>query len=152
MGKVSRRMTAASAALLAFGVAGSALAQDTVKIGAVYPLSGNSASTGNYAKMAFEMGADIINNGDPELAKIFPLAKGGGLPGLKGAKIQMLIADNQGTPAAGSPHRRRRGAGRPCSCRRGRYTSGDRGSCSRRPSSRTARSPSTSSAPWGRRA
>ena len=51
--------------------------------------------------MAFEMGADIINNGNAELAKVMPLAKGGGLPGLKGAKIQMVIADNQGTPAAG---------------------------------------------------
>jgi branched-chain amino acid transport system substrate-binding protein len=30
-----------------------------------------------------------------------PLAKGGGLPGLKGAKIQLIFADNQGTPAAG---------------------------------------------------
>src|SRR5258708_5684354 len=51
--------------------------------------------------MASELGADIINNGDPELAKLMPLAKGGGLPGLKGAKIELVIADNQGTPAAG---------------------------------------------------
>jgi branched-chain amino acid transport system substrate-binding protein len=90
------------AALLALSGAAPALAQQTVKIGAVYPLSGNSASTGNYAKMAFEMGADIINNGDPELAKVFPLAKGGGLPGLNGAKIQLIVADNQGTPQAGA--------------------------------------------------
>ena len=93
---------AAGAALLALAAIGPATAQQTVKIGAVYPLSGNSASTGNYAKMAFEMGSDLINNGNPELAKIFPLAKGGGLPGLNGAKIQMVIADNQGTPQAGS--------------------------------------------------
>ena len=102
----TRRALAAVAALavLGSGVLGlgaAAQAQQVVKIGAVYPLSGNSASTGNYAKMAFEMGADIINNGNPELAKVMPLAKGGGLPGLKGAKIQMVIADNQGTPAAG---------------------------------------------------
>jgi branched-chain amino acid transport system substrate-binding protein len=101
MFEASRRALAISAALVAFSFAAGAAAQQVVKIGAVYPLSGNSASTGNYAKMAFEMGADIINNGNPELAKVFPLAKGGGLPGLKGAKIQMVIADNQGTPAAG---------------------------------------------------
>jgi branched-chain amino acid transport system substrate-binding protein len=77
------------------------LAQDVVKIGAVYPLSGNSASAGNYSKMAMEVGADVINNGNAELAKIMPLAKGGGLPGLGGAKIQLIFADNQGTPAAG---------------------------------------------------
>ena len=51
--------------------------------------------------MAIELGADIVNNGNAELAKILPLAEGGGLPGLKGAKIQLVFADNQGTPAAG---------------------------------------------------
>ncbi len=77
-------------------------AQQTVKIGVLYPLSGNAASAGNYSKMAsVELGADIVNNGDPELAKLMPLAKGGGLAGLKGAKIELVIADNQGTPAAG---------------------------------------------------
>jgi branched-chain amino acid transport system substrate-binding protein len=64
-------------------------------------LSGNSASAGNYEKMAIELGADIVNNGNAELAKLLPLAKGGGLPGLKGAKIEVIFADNQGTPAAG---------------------------------------------------
>jgi len=101
MGKLTRRVTAAGAALLALGVAGSAMAQDTVKIGVLYPLSGNAASAGNYSKMAMEVGADIVNTGDPELAKFLAVAKGGGLSGLKGAKIQLVIADNQGTPAAG---------------------------------------------------
>jgi len=99
--KATRRKIATAAALAALGVTGGATAQETVKIGAVYPLSGNSASAGNYIKMALELGADIINNGSPELAKVLPLAKGGGLPGLKGAKIQLVVADNQGTPAAG---------------------------------------------------
>jgi branched-chain amino acid transport system substrate-binding protein len=101
MGKVTRRVAAAGAALLAWAVAGSAAAQDTVKIGVLYPLSGNAASAGNYEKMAMEVGADIVNSGDPELAKFLAVAKGGGLSGLKGAKIQLVIADNQGTPAAG---------------------------------------------------
>ncbi len=101
MGKVTRRVAAAGAALLALAVAGSAAAQDTVKIGVLYPLSGNAASAGNYEKMAMEVGADIVNSGDPELAKFLAVAKGGGLSGLKGAKIQLVIADNQGTPAAG---------------------------------------------------
>jgi branched-chain amino acid transport system substrate-binding protein len=83
------------------GLATAAGAQDTVKIGAVYPLSGNSASAGEYSRMAMEVGVDVINNGNADLAKIMPLAKGGGLPGLKGAKIQLIFADNQGTPAAG---------------------------------------------------
>jgi branched-chain amino acid transport system substrate-binding protein len=51
--------------------------------------------------MAIEVGADVINNGNAELAKIMPIAKGGGLSGLGGAKILLIFADNQGTPAAG---------------------------------------------------
>lgn len=101
MVKTTRRMTAAGAALLALGLAGHAAAQAPVKIGVIYPLSGNSASAGNYSKMAIEVGADVVNNGDADLAKLMPLAKGGGLPGLKGAKVQLIFADNQGTPAAG---------------------------------------------------
>ncbi len=103
MGKITRRATAAGAALVALGLAGGALAQETVKIGVIYPLSGNAASAGNYEKMAMEVGADIVNNGNAELAKILPfISPTGGLPGLKGAKIQLSIADNQGTPAAGA--------------------------------------------------
>ena len=83
------------------GLATGAARQQPVKIGVIYPLSGNSASAGNYSKMAIEVGADVINNGNADLAKIMPLAKGGGLPGLGGAKIQLIFADNQGTPAAG---------------------------------------------------
>ena len=101
MDNVTRRVFAAGAALAVLGLATGAAAQQPVKIGVIYPLSGNSASAGNYSKMAIEVGADVINNGNAELAKIMPLAKGGGLSGLGGAKIQLIFADNQGTPAAG---------------------------------------------------
>jgi branched-chain amino acid transport system substrate-binding protein len=102
MNKTTRRGFSAGAALTALGLANGASAQAApVKVGVIYPLSGNSASAGNYSKMAMEVGADVINNGNADLAKIIPLAKGGGLPGLGGAKIQLIFADNQGTPAAG---------------------------------------------------
>ena len=101
MSRAIRGTIAAATAALALGLAGGAFAQAPVKIGVIYPLSGNSASAGNYSKMALEVGADVVNNGNADLAKIMPLAKGGGLPGLKGAKIQLVFADNQGTPAAG---------------------------------------------------
>jgi branched-chain amino acid transport system substrate-binding protein len=89
------------APILALTLATGAGAQQTVKIGVLYPLSGNAASAGNHAKMASELGADLINTGDPELAKLMPIAKGGGFSGLKGAKVELVVADNQGTPAAG---------------------------------------------------
>jgi branched-chain amino acid transport system substrate-binding protein len=103
MSKTTRRgFSAGAASLAALGLAKGAGAQAAaVKIGVIYPLSGNSASAGNYSKQAVELGAEVINNGNADLAKIMPLAKGGGLSGLGGAKIQTIFADNQGTPAAG---------------------------------------------------
>jgi branched-chain amino acid transport system substrate-binding protein len=101
MDNVTRRVFAGGAALAVLGLAMGAAAQQPVKIGVIYPLSGNSASAGNYSKMAIEVGADVVNNGNAELAKLMPIAKGGGLSGLGGAKIQLIFADNQGTPAAG---------------------------------------------------
>jgi branched-chain amino acid transport system substrate-binding protein len=76
------------------------LAQEKVKIGAIYPLSGNAASAGTAAKAAIEVATAIINDDHPELGDL-TLAKGAGLPGLKGAKVEVVFADNQGTPAAG---------------------------------------------------
>src|SRR5437667_4146742 len=89
------------AASIAVALAGTASAQDkTVKIGAIFPFSGNAASAGLHAKAAIEVAADIINNDHPELGN-FPLAKGAGLAGLGGAKVEVVFADNQGSPAVG---------------------------------------------------
>src|ERR1700728_4990585 len=80
---------------------GSAFAQDkTVKIGAIFPLSGGAASAGVHAKAAIEVAMDIINNAHPELGN-FPLAKNAGLAGLGGAQVDVVFADNQGSPATG---------------------------------------------------
>jgi branched-chain amino acid transport system substrate-binding protein len=82
------------------GLASAAFAQGTVKVGAIYPLSGVAASAGAYAKAAIEVAVDIVNNDHPELGDL-PLAKGVGLTGIGGAKLEVVFADNQGTPAAG---------------------------------------------------
>src|SRR5207244_6995875 len=89
------------AASVSVVLAGHACAQDkTVKIGAIFPLSGNAASAGVHAKAAIEVAMDIINNAHPELGN-FPLAKNAGLSGLGGAKVEVVFADNQGSPATG---------------------------------------------------
>ncbi len=77
-----------------------AFAEGPIKIGAIYPLSGNAASAGTAAKAAIEVAADIINNAHPELGEL-TLARDAGLPNLGGAKVEVVFADNQGTPAAG---------------------------------------------------
>jgi branched-chain amino acid transport system substrate-binding protein len=81
-------------------LSGAAFAQETVKIGAIFPLSGGAASAGVHAKAAIETAMDIINNAHPELGN-FPLAKNAGLAGLGGAKVEVVFADNQGSPATG---------------------------------------------------
>jgi branched-chain amino acid transport system substrate-binding protein len=89
------------AASISVALAGNVFAQEKiVKIGAVFPLSGNAASAGVHAKAAIEVAIDIINNAHPELGD-FPLAKGAGLAGLGGAKVNVVFADNQGSPATG---------------------------------------------------
>src|SRR5262249_51568543 len=88
------------AATLSFALTGAALAQSSVKIGAIYPLSGVAATAGLNGKAAIEIALDIINNAHPELGDL-PLAKNAGLAGLGGAKVEVVFADNQGTPAAG---------------------------------------------------
>src|SRR3954471_15381466 len=89
------------AASISAALTGPALAQQkTVKIGAIYPLSGNAASAGVHAKAAIETAVEIINNAHPELGNL-PLAKDAGLAGLGGAKVEVVFADNQGSPAVG---------------------------------------------------
>jgi branched-chain amino acid transport system substrate-binding protein len=89
-----------SAVAMSAVLASAASAQGTVKIGAIYPLSGNAASTGVHTKAAFDVAVEIINNGNPALGNL-PVTKNAGLKGLGGAKVEVIYADNQGSPAVG---------------------------------------------------
>src|SRR5437016_12076075 len=75
--------------------AASAIAQQEVKIGALYPLSGPTAQIGIDAVAAIKTAAEIVNEG-ADLPLV--LAKNKGLPGLGGAKITLVIVDHQGKP------------------------------------------------------
>jgi branched-chain amino acid transport system substrate-binding protein len=94
-----RNLVTAAALVLAVA-AGQARAQENIKIGLLMPLTGNSASAGQQAKAAVEIGAEIVNAAYPELASL-PLAASVGLPNLKGAKLKIITADNQGNPSVG---------------------------------------------------
>jgi len=98
--KFKRIVGLLSAAAMSVVLAGAASAQQTVKIGAIYPLSGNAASTGVHTKAALETAVEIINNGNPALGNL-PLTRNAGLKGLGGAKVEVVFADNQGSPAVG---------------------------------------------------
>jgi branched-chain amino acid transport system substrate-binding protein len=88
------------ATALGLSFASAAAAQGNVKVGAIYPFSGVAASAGAYARAAIEVAVDIVNNDHPELGDL-PLAKGSGLTGLRGAKLEVVFADSQGAPAVG---------------------------------------------------
>jgi branched-chain amino acid transport system substrate-binding protein len=88
-----------AAGLLAVAQA-QAEAAENVKIGVIYPLTGNAASAGQSAKDAVNLGAEIVNTAHPEL-KALPLGATAGLPNLGGAKIELDEADHQGNPQVG---------------------------------------------------
>jgi branched-chain amino acid transport system substrate-binding protein len=90
----------AAALASALGAALPAAAVDDVSIGVIYPLTGSAASTGLELKNAAQLAADLINGTDRSLA--LPLVGGGGLPGLKGAKLKLIFADHQGNPQVGA--------------------------------------------------
>jgi branched-chain amino acid transport system substrate-binding protein len=75
-----------------------AQAADTVKIGILWPFTGNAAAAGQAAKAAVEVALDIINNPHPELGDL-PLAATAGLPNLGGAKLEVIFVDHEGNPA-----------------------------------------------------
>jgi branched-chain amino acid transport system substrate-binding protein len=72
--------------------------QKVIKIGAVYPLTGNIASTGLDCRRGVDLAVDIING---KYNLDLPLARGAGLPNLGGAKIEVVYADTKGEPKNG---------------------------------------------------
>jgi branched-chain amino acid transport system substrate-binding protein len=67
----------------------------TIKIGAIYPLSGPDASAGEDLKSGIELASEIIN-GSFDLP--MPLAGGQGLPRHGNARVQFLFRDSQSDP------------------------------------------------------
>lgn len=96
--RASRYMAVALMLMLTVGITGVATAQETVRIGAVYPLTGAVATTGADCRSGVELAVDIIN-GEYDLD--FPFARAAGIPGLGGAKIEVVFGDTRGDPTQG---------------------------------------------------
>jgi len=95
---ITRRGVLAIPALAALPVV--AEAAGTVRIGYIEPLTGNAAAAGQSIKQAAALAVDIINTPHSDLAPM-PLAATAGLPRLGGAKVEVVWADNQGSPSVG---------------------------------------------------
>ena len=92
-----RKWLGAGVLAMSLVLCGNAGAQETVKVGALYPLSGNAASAGQQSKAAVELAVDIVNGKHPDVTGM----PGQGLPNLKGGKIELVVADHQGNPSTG---------------------------------------------------
>ncbi|GAB6062183.1 ABC transporter substrate-binding protein [Deferrisoma palaeochoriense] len=75
-------------------------ADKVVKIGVIYPLTGGAAAAGRELRAGVELAAEIINNVMPGID--MEMAKSAGIPGLGGAKIELLIRDHEGNPTLGA--------------------------------------------------
>lgn len=78
-------------------LAGTAIAQEPIKIGTLFPLTGPCALAGQRCKAAVETAVEVINNAHPEIN--VPLAAQEGILG--GRKITIVNADHQGKPDVG---------------------------------------------------
>jgi branched-chain amino acid transport system substrate-binding protein len=95
----SSAIVAAAAAVAVTLISTSAVnSAGTVKIGILWPLTGNAAAAGQASKAAAEVAADIVNNKHPELGNL-PLAASEGLPNQGGAKLELTFVDHQGNPS-----------------------------------------------------
>jgi branched-chain amino acid transport system substrate-binding protein len=77
-----------------------ALAQKTIKIGVIYPLTGGAAAAGRELRAGAELAARIANNAMPDIA--MTMAQNAGIKALGGAKIELIFKDHEGNPTLGA--------------------------------------------------
>ncbi|MEJ2164602.1 MAG: ABC transporter substrate-binding protein [Desulfobacterales bacterium] len=77
-----------------------AAAQKTIKIGAIYPLTGGAAAAGRELRAGVELAVEIANNAMPEID--MSMAKNVGITSLGGAKIEIIFKDHEGNPTLGA--------------------------------------------------
>lgn len=76
------------------------LAQKTIKIGVIYPLTGGAAAAGRELRAGAELAAEIANNAMADID--MAMAKNAGIKALGGAKIELIFKDHEGNPTLGA--------------------------------------------------
>ena len=92
-----RGILASLAGVAAAGGARPARAENEVRIGALYPLTGSSSGVGRGNRAALEITAEMINYNHHPFDLL--LGDGGGLDRLGGAQVSLVFADHAGDPA-----------------------------------------------------
>jgi branched-chain amino acid transport system substrate-binding protein len=102
MKKVSRYAVGLLSLMLAIGMIlpAGVLAQKTIKIGALYPLTGGAAAAGRELRAGVELAVEIANNAMPDID--MSMAKNAGITSMGGAKIEVIFKDHEGNPTLGA--------------------------------------------------
>jgi branched-chain amino acid transport system substrate-binding protein len=77
-----------------------AVAQKTIKIGAIYPLTGGAAAAGRELRAGVELAVQIANNAMADID--MSMAKNAGITSMGGAKIEIIFKDHEGNPTLGA--------------------------------------------------
>ena len=72
--------------------------EESIKVGAIYPLTGSLALAGENARNGILFAFDIINN---EYDLDLPFARLKGISSLNNAKLEIVFSDSQGNPEIG---------------------------------------------------
>lgn len=75
-------------------------AQKTIKIGAIYPLTGGAAAAGRELRAGVELAVEIANSSMPDVD--MSMAKNVGIASMGGAKIEIIFKDHEGNPTIGA--------------------------------------------------
>jgi branched-chain amino acid transport system substrate-binding protein len=76
------------------------MAAKTIKIGAIYPLTGGAAAAGRELRAGVELAVEIANN---KMANIdMTMAQNVGISSMGGAKIEVIFKDHEGNPTLGA--------------------------------------------------
>ena len=77
-----------------------AMAAKTIKIGAIYPLTGGAAAAGRELRAGVELAVELANNAMTDVD--MSMAKNGGITSMGGAKIEIIFKDHEGNPTLGA--------------------------------------------------
>ena len=86
--------------ILAIILPAAVMAQDTIKIGVLYPLTGGAAAEGRELRAGAELAQDLANNVYPDIS--MNMAKNAGVKSLGGKKIELIFKDHEGNPTLGA--------------------------------------------------
>jgi branched-chain amino acid transport system substrate-binding protein len=75
-------------------------AENVIKIGAIYPLTGGAAAAGRELRAGAELAAEIANSVMSDID--MSMAKNAGIKAIGGAKIELIFKDHEGNPTLGA--------------------------------------------------